>query len=119
MQDVSSRALPQQLELSATTSWSSASSLILNEKILLTIGSSLLLLGLARAKRCTVESSNGASDDSPAIQAALEDCAEDSVIHFTEDADYNVFNPVAANLTNVTIDMQGNLHLSQNITHMQ
>lgn len=86
----------------------------------LTIATLLAVRGAVGAKTCTVQSSNGQSDDSPAIVKALAECAEDSVITFSEGIDYNVFNPVnASNLSNVTINMQGNLHLSQNITHMQ
>lgn len=89
-------------------------------KICLTIATLLAVRGAVDAKECTVQSSNGQSDDSPAIARALAECAEDSVITFSEGIDYNVFNPVnASNLSNVTINMQGNLHLSQNITHMQ
>lgn len=87
-----------------------------------TVLATTLLLAITakvNAKSCTVQSSNGRSDDSPAIAQALSECAEDSVITFSEGVDYNVFNPVKANLSNVTIQMQGNLHLSQNITHMQ
>lgn len=84
------------------------------------IAALLAVTGAVEAKTCTVQSSNGQSDDSPAIAKALVECAEDSVIIFSEGIDYNVFNPVnASDLSNVTINMQGNLHLSQNITHMQ
>jgi len=80
----------------------------------------LASISVVDAKSCTVQSSSGKSDDSPAIAKALAECAKDSVITFSEGIDYNVFNPVkASNLSNVTIQMQGNLHLSQNITHMQ
>lgn len=72
------------------------------------------------AKSCTVHSSNRTTDDSPAILQALAECAHDSVITFSEGVDYNVFNPVIANnLSNVTIQMQGNLHMPQNVTYIQ
>jgi hypothetical protein len=73
---------------------------------------------------CTVasqfKSSNGKADDSPAIAAAFAKCAQDSTIVFSEGVDYNVLQPIAAtNLSNVTIQMQGNLHLPTNITAVQ
>lgn len=82
----------------------------------------LLLAGIAQtfAATCNVESSNGASDDSPAIKQAFAKCAKDSVINFTPGVRYNVYNPISArNLSNVTINMQGNLHLPENVTYVQ
>src|ERR1700742_2268955 len=73
---------------------------------------------------CTIpskfKSSGGKADDSPAIAAAFAQCAEDSTIVFSEGVDYNVLQPIAAtNLSNVTIQMQGTLHLPQNVTAIQ
>lgn len=78
----------------------------------------------ARTKACVIPSSylssNGSADDSPAIAAAFAKCSSNSVIIFSEGVDYNVFTPVSAkNLSNVAIQMQGNLHLPQNVTAVQ
>ncbi|KAH9842792.1 pectin lyase fold/virulence factor [Rhodofomes roseus] len=65
-------------------------------------------------------SSNATADDSPAIQAAFTECAQNSVIVFSEGVDYNVYSPITAkNLSNVAIVVQGNLHLPQNISYVQ
>lgn len=77
-----------------------------------------------RPKTCVVrsgyDSSNGTADDSPAIAAAFAKCASDSVITFSEGVEYNVFTPiVATNLSNVEIQMEGNLNLPQNISYIQ
>jgi len=65
-------------------------------------------------------SSNGTADDSPAIAAAFAKCANGGTISFAEGVNYNVFNPISAlNLSNVTIEMYGNLHLPQNVTYVQ
>lgn len=64
--------------------------------------------------------SNGTANDSPAIAAAFARCAQGGVVSFAEGVSYNVFSPVTAtNLSNVTIEMFGNLHLPQNITYIQ
>ena len=81
-------------------------------------------LGATRSKSCIISSqylaSNGTADDSPAISAALAECSEDAEITFVEGVDYNVFNPVrVTNLSNVAINVRGNLHLPQNITAVQ
>ena len=78
----------------------------------------------SRNKTCTIssgyESSNGRGDDSPAIAAAFAECSENAEIIFSEGANYNVFHPIeATNLSNVAINVQGNLHLSQDITAVQ
>lgn len=75
-------------------------------------------------KTCTVPSlftsSNGTANDSPAINHAFANCSYGGIVRFLEGVDYNVFTPIAAkNLTNVEIQMYGNLHLPQNITYMQ
>jgi len=77
-----------------------------------------------RPKTCVVSSgyvsSNGLADDSPAIASALASCSKDSVIVFSEGVEYNVFTPiVATNLSNVEIQMEGNLNLPQNISYVQ
>lgn len=64
--------------------------------------------------------SNGTADDSSAVAAAFARCASGGTISFAEGVDYNVFTPITAtNLSNVTIEMYGNLHLPQNITYVQ
>lgn len=71
-------------------------------------------------RRCVVPSSNGQADDSPAISAAFAQCAHNGIVTFSLGVDYNVFAPISAtNLSNVKIEMHGNLHLPQNITYMQ
>ncbi|KAE9378302.1 glycoside hydrolase family 28 protein [Stipitochalara longipes BDJ] len=77
-----------------------------------------------RNKTCVVPSkyitSNGTADDSPAIASAFAQCSKDAVITFSEGVDYNVFNPISAtNLSNIEIQIRGNLHLPQNITAVQ
>lgn len=71
-------------------------------------------------KTCTVKSSNGTADDSPAIASALAQCSSGGTVLFEHGVDYNVYTPVeATNLTDVTMQMYGNLHLPQNVTYMQ
>jgi polygalacturonase len=77
-----------------------------------------------RSKTCVIPSkyllSNGTADDSPAIAAALSKCSSDSVIILREGTDYNLLKPISAtNLSNVEIQMLGNLHLPQNVTAVQ
>ncbi|KAK4938273.1 hypothetical protein LTR10_021252 [Elasticomyces elasticus] len=77
-----------------------------------------------RANTCTIpstyKSSGGTADDSPAIASAFAKCSQDATIVFSEGADYNVLQPIhATNLSNVVIQMQGTLHLPQNITAIQ
>src|ERR1700738_3908164 len=74
-----------------------------------------------RSKTCVIPSkylsSNGTADDSPAVAAALSKCSSDSVIIFSEGTNYNLLKPISAtNLSNVEIQMLGNLHLPQNVT---
>ena len=76
------------------------------------------------AKTCTVSSryaaSNGTADDSPAIIAALAACADGGIVIFSQGVDYNALTPISAtNLSNVTIQLSGNLHLPKNITYIQ
>lgn len=71
----------------------------------------------ARGRRCVVRSSNGTADDSPEVSRVFAQCATNSVIVFQEGVDYNIFQPIkATNLSNVEIQMHGNLHLPQNIS---
>ncbi|KAM0328640.1 hypothetical protein ACHAQA_005052 [Verticillium albo-atrum] len=83
----------------------------------------VLLVGVASAacrQKCVVPSSNGTESDSEAIQDVLDRCSKDSLILFEEGVDYNVFEPIAAlTLDNVIISVQGNLHLSQDISAVQ
>ena len=77
-----------------------------------------------RQNTCTIPSkfkaSEGKSDDSPAVATAFAQCAKDSTIVFQEGVDYNILQPiVATNLSNVSIQMRGNLHLPKNITAIQ
>ncbi|KAJ5917751.1 exopolygalacturonase C [Penicillium verhagenii] len=73
-----------------------------------------------RSHRCVIPSSNGTANDSPAVLQAFAKCSSDSVIVFQEGVDYNIFTPIAAtNLSNVEIQMKGNLHLPQNISTVQ
>ncbi|RJE22938.1 hypothetical protein PHISCL_04707 [Aspergillus sclerotialis] len=78
----------------------------------------------SRHHRCVVpskyKSSNGEADDSPAISEALAKCSTNSVIVFEDGVDYNVFQPISArNLSNVKIQMDGTLHLPQDIPSTQ
>ncbi|OGM43938.1 exopolygalacturonase C [Aspergillus bombycis] len=71
----------------------------------------------ARGRRCVVRSSNGTADDSHEVSRVFAQCATNSVIVFQEGVDYNIFQPIkATNLSNVEIQMHGNLHLPQNIS---
>jgi hypothetical protein len=64
--------------------------------------------------------SGGKADDSAAVASAFAECSSNAIISFREGVDYNIFNPIrATNVSNVTISMQGNLHLPQNITAIQ
>jgi hypothetical protein len=91
--------------------------------LLLTIGigaSAVLAQNSTVPKTCTIpskyQSSNGTADDSPAIASAFAECKTGGTIVFEEGVDYNVFKPILAqNLTDVTISMNGNLHLPQDI----
>jgi polygalacturonase len=75
-------------------------------------------------RHCIINSqytaSNGTADDSPAIASAFAQCSTNATITFSEGVDYNVFTPISAsNLSHVTIEVYGNLHLPQNITYIQ
>ncbi|KAG8862562.1 hypothetical protein FRB96_001119 [Tulasnella sp. 330] len=91
---------------------------ILSLLFLASYGSSSIL-PIRRSSTCTVASSNGTSDDSPAFFIASKACAKDATIVFSEGVDYNIFTPINATLSNVDIRILGNLHLPQNITQVQ
>ena len=78
----------------------------------------------SRSKTCVIpskySSSNGTADDSPAIITVLAECSSNAVITFSDGVDYNVFQPMLVkNLSNVEIQLYGNLHLPQNISAVQ
>ncbi|EKM76209.1 hypothetical protein AGABI1DRAFT_131529 [Agaricus bisporus var. burnettii JB137-S8] len=84
--------------------------------------SSLLLLSLPITRvlsaECTV-SHSGSEDDSPAILKAFSDCQVDSVITFQQ-ANYSAFTPISlTGLKNVTVHLNGNLLLPNNISRVQ
>lgn len=76
------------------------------------------------SKTCVIpskySSSKGSADDSAAIASAFAECSENAVITFSEGVDYNVYQPISAkNLSNVEIQIYGNLHLPQDISAVQ
>lgn len=78
----------------------------------------------AYRRHCVVPSnfasSDGTANDAPAIAKAFAQCADGGVVTFSLGVDYYVATPISAtNLTGVTIEMYGNLHLPQNVTQMQ
>jgi hypothetical protein len=80
--------------------------------------------GYGNKQICHVASSyatsNGSADDSPAIASAFAHCANGGTISFAEGTDYNVLTPiVATDLNNVTVELNGNLHLPQNVSYIQ
>ncbi|KAJ7581561.1 pectin lyase fold/virulence factor [Mycena floridula] len=86
---------------------------------------SLLLLTLTapflgvQAAECTVSRNVNGSDDSHFILQAFTDCASDSVITFSK-ANYSALTPVSlTGLKNVTIMLNGNLNLPNNISAVQ
>lgn len=73
-----------------------------------------------RPHRCVIPSSKSTADDSQSIAQAFARCSSNAVVVFQEGVDYNVFQPISAtNLSNVEIQMNGNLHLPQNIATVQ
>ncbi|KAF7714839.1 Galacturan 1,4-alpha-galacturonidase [Penicillium ucsense] len=85
-----------------------------------------LLFGLTfgspkRPHRCVIPcSKDQTADDSQTVNRVFAQCAHDSVIIFEEGADYNIFKPISAtNLSNVEIQVKGNLHLPQSIAQIQ
>ncbi|PPQ63463.1 hypothetical protein CVT24_004995 [Panaeolus cyanescens] len=73
-----------------------------------------------KAGECTVPASgDGITDDSPAILKAFTDCQKDSIITFTA-ANYSAFTPISlTDLSNVTVRLNGNLLLPNNMTRVQ
>lgn len=91
---------------------------------LVSLSSSLQIRQSGQSSLCTVpskyKSSGGEADDSPAISAAFAKCSQDATVIFSEGVDYNVLQPISAtNLSNVTIQMLGTLHLPKNVTAIQ
>lgn len=73
-----------------------------------------------RIHRRVIQSSHGAADDSPAVARAFAQCSSDSVIVFQDGVDYNILQPISAtNLSNVQNQINGNLHLPQDIAKTQ
>ncbi|KAK0497826.1 pectin lyase fold/virulence factor [Armillaria luteobubalina] len=78
-----------------------------------------LIISSGRAAECTVERSDNGTDDSTFILKAFAECAEDSVITFAE-ANYRAYTPMSfTGLRNVTINLNGNLNLPNNISQVQ
>ncbi|KAL0952793.1 hypothetical protein HGRIS_007018 [Hohenbuehelia grisea] len=71
------------------------------------------------AAECTVSHSNNGTDDSPSILQAFQECALNSVITFDR-ANYSAFTPISlTGLQNVTVRLNGNLLLPNNISRVQ
>ncbi|KZO94068.1 glycoside hydrolase family 28 protein [Calocera viscosa TUFC12733] len=77
-----------------------------------------LLLGasLAAAKTCTVPISPPTVDSTANVLAAARSCSENATIVFSPNATYLLEHPVQLNLTNVIVELNGNLSLPENIT---
>lgn len=76
------------------------------------------LISVVHSAECTVARS-GTEDDSPAILKAFTDCQVDSTITFSQ-ANYSAFTPVSlTGLKNVTVHINGNLLLPQNVSRVQ
>lgn len=101
-----------------------ASCLLLGSVLTLVSSSSPSSCAPSPSRTCVVPSkyiaSKGTADDSDAVAAAFAECSRDAVVKFREGVDYNIFNPISAtNLSNVEIQMYGNLHLPQNVSYIQ
>ncbi|KAF9017680.1 pectin lyase-like protein [Hymenopellis radicata] len=71
------------------------------------------------AAECTVDRNTDGSDDTSFILKAFKDCSKDSVITFQQ-ANYSAYTPMSfTDLSNVTIHLEGNLNLPNNITAVQ
>ncbi|KAF8918384.1 pectin lyase fold/virulence factor [Mucidula mucida] len=71
------------------------------------------------AAECTVDRNTDGSDDTSFILKAFKDCSQDSVITFQQ-ANYSAHTPMSfTDLSNVTIHLEGNLNLPNNITAVQ
>lgn len=98
-----------------------------------------LIISSSRAAECTVKRSDNGTDDSAFILKAFADCAQDSVITFSE-ANYSAYTPMSfmglsayhSNSScpqcfipdpswqgNITIHLNGNLNLPNNISQVQ
>ncbi|KAF9444955.1 glycoside hydrolase family 28 protein [Macrolepiota fuliginosa MF-IS2] len=76
------------------------------------------LIPKTRSAECTVAHS-ATEDDSPSILKAFTDCQVDSVITFSK-ANYSASTPVSlTGLKNVTVHLNGNLLLPQNVSAVQ
>ncbi|KAG9217737.1 hypothetical protein CCMSSC00406_0003574 [Pleurotus cornucopiae] len=80
---------------------------------------SLSSIASVHAAECTVKHSDNGTDDSPSILQAFQECAIDSTITF-ESANYSAHTPVSlTGLRNVTVFLNGNLNLPNNISQVQ
>ncbi|CAG7850819.1 Probable exopolygalacturonase C; AltName: Full=Galacturan 1,4-alpha-galacturonidase C; AltName: Full=Poly(1,4-alpha-D-galacturonide)galacturonohydrolase C; Flags: Precursor [Serendipita indica DSM 11827] len=71
------------------------------------------------SKTCVVPHKDG-QDDSPEIVKVFQQCNKNAQIVFKEGVDYNMWSPMSwVNLSGVTISLNGNLHLPNNITAVQ
>ncbi|GFZ45367.1 hypothetical protein JCM24511_03093 [Saitozyma sp. JCM 24511] len=74
----------------------------------------------AKSQTCVVAKSQGNNtDDAPNFVKAAQQCKSDGVIVFQEGVDYNIFTPINATLSNVEVQIKGNLHLPQDIPTIQ
>ncbi|KAJ8690609.1 hypothetical protein PTI98_012024 [Pleurotus ostreatus] len=80
---------------------------------------SLSSIASVHAAECTVKHSDNGTDDSPSILQAFQECAIDSTITF-ESANYSAHTPLSlTGLRNVTVFLNGNLNLPNNISQVQ
>lgn len=78
-----------------------------------------LVVSVDARKNCYVPHTDGV-DDSPAIMEVFGRCNVDSNIIFNTNIIYNAWSPMKwFNLTNVNIELRGQLHLPTNITEIQ
>ncbi|KAG7087713.1 hypothetical protein E1B28_013660 [Marasmius oreades] len=71
------------------------------------------------AAECVVDANNNGADDSEHILQAFDSCKENSVIRFQQ-TNYSAHTPVSlTGLKNVTIHLDGNLNLPNNISQVQ
>jgi Glycosyl hydrolases family 28 len=73
----------------------------------------------SKGETCTVQSSNGKSDDSPSFEEALKLCSSNAVIQFKDGISYNIWTPIKASLNNVEILVNGNLSLPNSMKTIQ
>ncbi|KIM29881.1 glycoside hydrolase family 28 protein [Serendipita vermifera MAFF 305830] len=73
----------------------------------------------SNTKKCKVPHTANA-DDAPAIVQVFKDCNVNSEITFQKNVAYNAWSPMKwDNLTNVVINIEGSIHLPNNITAVQ